>query len=160
MITGSELRNKREQARYSLRQLAEEAGVSAYTINRIELGHTKNPGSDTVEKIERAMRKLGITDKPKRKIAETIKQKETTKEDERRIKTPRVKAIICYTVIAEAFLDVEEEVINENPLETKRKYSNPQQIRVVESGLTDQKYRIFSVIQEECLQEVQPSYAR
>ena len=160
MIKGKELKTKREQARYSLRQLAEEAGVSAYTINRIELGHTKNPGSDTVEKLERAMKKLGITDKPKRKITETIKQKETTKEDERRIKTPRVKATICYTIIAEAYLDVEEEVINENPLETKRKYSNPQQIKMLESGLIDGKYRIFSVIQEECVQEIQPSYAK
>lgn len=62
MLTGAQMRMARGYLRWSVRDLAEQSGVSAATIKRMEeVNGTPNVFADNLTKVQTALEKAGIT---------------------------------------------------------------------------------------------------
>lgn len=146
---GEELKELRIKLHISQEQLQELSGVSKLSIRRIECGLTKNPKLETVEKIENA-----LLAQQKKQEEKAIKSGKIKKKPIEIFANQQIKAIISYETRAEAIIDIEEIIIDEENHITQRKYGKPEIKKVL--SYNTEKYKIIKTMEE---YEIQPPHA-
>ncbi len=155
MITSKQIKALREKAKLSIDKFAKAAKLSPTTVLKFEQGNQISKIS--LQKIEKVFKQLA------NKINGSDSLIEVKKEDKKpdKVRAHGVRAVIEYIVRAEAILDVNEEVVDKNnPLVTRRTYSNPQSPQVVDSGLNSRNFNIIKILSEATNVEPQPFYSK
>ena len=166
MIKPEEINAVLKKENISVAQFAKNVGVNPNTAYKYVHGKIQRPKPDILEKIVRYIRKAEKRDLPtlKRTIKPKLEPLRTNNIEVNleayHVQTPSVKAIIQYTVTAEAELDVREEIISTNPLTTRRVYGDPRNVKVLETGMSKGDYEMLKVISEITNTETFPPYTR
>ena len=166
MIKPEEITAVLKKENMSVAQFAKKVGVNPNTAYKYVHGKIQRPKPQILEKIVRFIKKSEKRDLPvlKRTVTPKLEPLKTDSHEfnllEHHVQTPSVRAIIQYTVTAEAELDVREEIISTNPLTTRRVYGDPRNVKVLETGMSKGEYEMLKVISEITNTETFPPYTR